>query len=92
MCGHGQLVTMMGYVKSPYVGLRFLEEPPCMTRVLPGPVRGVVGHYIDRCISLVKVTGTCTHTLFSTFLLISWTQGVVTYIPAVLTPATGIKI
>ena len=48
MCGRGQLVTMMGEVKSPYVGHRFLEEPPCMTRVLP--VRGVVGHYIDRCI------------------------------------------
>ena len=48
MCRRGQVVTMMGNVKSPYVGHRFLEEPPCMTRVLP--VRGVVGHYIDRCI------------------------------------------
>ena len=38
------------HVKCPCLGLGFLCQSPCVTPLAPG--RGVVGHYIDRCITI----------------------------------------
>ena len=59
LCGHGQLVTTMGNVRSPSMGHRFLasDDPPVMPHVLP--VRGVVGHYIDRYLHYIVSSSSC---------------------------------
>ena len=39
------------HIKCPCLGLGFYVNPPMLPPIVPG--RGVVGHYIDRCITLL---------------------------------------
>ena len=41
------------HVKCPCLGLGFYVNPPVLPPIAPG--RGVVGHYIDRCIMTIAL-------------------------------------